>query len=508
MASAREIQYIIKARDEATAIFKKMGQEGSQAAQDIAKAFDIATNAGAKHEKQVSALSRWIREDKKEKREHNYLYKQGTEIVGAASIALALFGNTVGQANEKNKKLTDSLNAGFIGFQGISTALFMLPGPVGLVAGAIGGLAIAFAKLTSNTEAEAAAQEKVNKLFKEYYEGINLENTQKALIANEARLKLQEDRFKIAEAAKNSWDVESSSLAQLANKIADLTTSRSTEYKSAKNDYELGKQNVEILKIQVESLKQLEVVEMRRNVQKQKSKSDGPELRLPVESTEEKVRRMLAATHNLVDKTRMYNKDLEKAMKDVNTKVIQLEEEATARKAVETQARIIMIQQEIEAEMQSYDAHAKFGVQLNKVTNEAIRAYIARAVAAQLASVFESIPFPFNIIAAPAAGLAVQALLEELIPKFSRGTPRGGFLVPPGYPNDSFRVGVSSGERVNVTPASQVSNSNVTVHVHINAPGTTVSMVRKAVIEGMRQTGLKVDKFFADNSNNLSLSST
>jgi|GEM_PF-6703189 len=38
---------------------------------------------------------------------------------------------------------------------------------------------------------------------------------------------------------------------------------------------------------------------------------------------------------------------------------------------------------------------------------------------------------------------------------FASGTPAGGFVVPPGYPNDSFMVGLTSGERVFVQPAGE-----------------------------------------------------
>ena len=49
------------------------------------------------------------------------------------------------------------------------------------------------------------------------------------------------------------------------------------------------------------------------------------------------------------------------------------------------------------------------------------------------------------------------------------GQHGGTFIVPPGYPNDNFRMGVSSGELVNVTPANQVTN-NFNMSVHSNAP--------------------------------------
>ncbi len=50
------------------------------------------------------------------------------------------------------------------------------------------------------------------------------------------------------------------------------------------------------------------------------------------------------------------------------------------------------------------------------------------------------------------------------------------FVVPPGYPNDSFPMRVESGERVTVTPAGNTTNNSnsFTMNVHTNAPYSTL----------------------------------
>jgi hypothetical protein len=112
-------------------------------------------------------------------------------------------------------------------------------------------------------------------------------------------------------------------------------------------------------------------------------------------------------------------------------------------------------------------------------------------------------------VAANAAATAIIA--SETMPNFALGTPPRGFTVPQGYANDSYRIGVSSGEKVNVTPADrnggEGGGNRAVVHVHINAPGTPVEMVRDAVVEGLRQTGLTVDRYLVDHSRKFSLSS-
>jgi len=87
----------------------------------------------------------------------------------------------------------------------------------------------------------------------------------------------------------------------------------------------------------------------------------------------------------------------------------------------EIKARDDATKRMIDAGRWQYDANVAFGRQLENIVRDRIKQLIAEAVATQLAKAISSIPFPFNIIAAPAAGLAVQALMEKLIPSFEVG---------------------------------------------------------------------------------------
>jgi hypothetical protein len=79
----------------------------------------------------------------------------------------------------------------------------------------------------------------------------------------------------------------------------------------------------------------------------------------------------------------------------------------------------------------------------------------AQAIISALASVQPTVPA--GVAAAAIAGVVgaaqIALIAAQPIPKFSRG---GSFVVPPGYPNDSFPMAVESGERVTVTPAAAV----------------------------------------------------
>lgn len=72
---------------------------------------------------------------------------------------------------------------------------------------------------------------------------------------------------------------------------------------------------------------------------------------------------------------------------------------------------------------------------------------------------------------------AVQGLLNMVVPGsgdmfasvMQKGMATGGeFFVPPGYPNDSFIMGLSSGERVQVTPSGQPNNQEKLLMKMIN----------------------------------------
>ena len=73
--------------------------------------------------------------------------------------------------------------------------------------------------------------------------------------------------------------------------------------------------------------------------------------------------------------------------------------------------------------------------------------------------------------------------------EFQHGTPPGGFLVPSGYPNDSFTAGFSSGERIHVTPASgNITNNNsinMTVEIFASPGGDSVGSLMDKFVYGI-----------------------
>jgi len=58
-----------------------------------------------------------------------------------------------------------------------------------------------------------------------------------------------------------------------------------------------------------------------------------------------------------------------------------------------------------------------------------------------------------------------------------RASRGADFIVPPGYPNDSYPLLVESGERVQVTPRGQGGGDTYELHIHTSAPVTQETVV-------------------------------
>jgi hypothetical protein len=111
---------------------------------------------------------------------------------------------------------------------------------------------------------------------------------------------------------------------------------------------------------------------------------------------------------------------------------------------------------------------------------------------------------PNVVLAAITGGLAaaqIAVIASQKPPNFKQG---GDFVVPRGYENDTFRMNVSSGEHVSVTPAGKLS-SGPTVVINFNTPVPHGEWIKKSVEEGLRKTGLTASNYFVNNAHNISL---
>ena len=145
-----EVEFLFKARDEVSKVLNTLNAQIEQ------------TGAvSAKTARATSDLTRFVREQRTEQRLQNFLFREGAQAMGALSLGLSLFGSATSDANRAQKELSNSLNAGFLAFQGISFALSGLNPAIGLTLGAVAGLAAAMGEMNAQS---AASEKRVGEL--------------------------------------------------------------------------------------------------------------------------------------------------------------------------------------------------------------------------------------------------------------------------------------------------------------------------------------------------------
>ena len=101
---------------------------------------------------------------------------------------------------------------------------------------------------------------------------------------------------------------------------------------------------------------------------------------------------------------------------------------------------------------------------------------------------------------------AVGAIAAQPIPTFKEGTRPGGFIVPPGFSNDNFMIGVSSGEKVDVKTAGQQSDGRgeqqTIVQNFTFGHGWDENSVKNSIKNIMRKQGVRdINQAIRNNSN-------
>jgi len=157
----RQFQYGIGVDDKGSLVFNKFKKLVADGNREIEASTQRVIQGTKRHGEETNRLSEFIRKQRSEQREQNFLMRQGKDVIGAASVGLGLFSNTAGQSDETMKKLTNSLNQGFVTFQGLDFLLAAVPGPWGVAAAAIGGVA---ASLLSMGKESEEAQKKIHAL--------------------------------------------------------------------------------------------------------------------------------------------------------------------------------------------------------------------------------------------------------------------------------------------------------------------------------------------------------
>jgi hypothetical protein len=87
-------------------------------------------------------------------------------------------------------------------------------------------------------------------------------------------------------------------------------------------------------------------------------------------------------------------------------------------------------------------------------------AALLQAIVNTAAAIVEALPnIPLAILVGALGAIQIGVIAAQPIPKFAAGVR--DFVVPPGYPNDSYPIMVESGERVSVTSAAATGSSEM-----------------------------------------------
>jgi len=113
--------------------------------------------ARAKYEQYSSVSERaaaFRKEQIKDQRVQNFFFRETQQALGAVSLGLAAFNGAAGESSKQATMLSNSLNQGFLAFQGLDFLMAGIGGPAGAAVAAIGGVGAAM--LSMHQQAEQA----------------------------------------------------------------------------------------------------------------------------------------------------------------------------------------------------------------------------------------------------------------------------------------------------------------------------------------------------------------
>jgi hypothetical protein len=172
MPTSREIEYAIKMTDLASSTIEQIRARMGELNKDLKKAeiggqsfkaisselgilqdkLGIASTMSGQFGNKTQTLTGFIKDQRQEQRMQNFLFSQGKDVVGAMAVGLSIFSNASGGADSSTKKLTDSLNVGYVTFQGLDFLLAGVAGPWGLAAAAAAGVGAAIFSMSKESE--------------------------------------------------------------------------------------------------------------------------------------------------------------------------------------------------------------------------------------------------------------------------------------------------------------------------------------------------------------------
>lgn len=152
-----EVEYLLSARDEASATFKKFGNE-----------VEAVSAAYRKQQGEISRLSQFIREQRAEQRQQNFLFNEARNVVGTLTFATVALSEATGSTSKAVQDVNRALVAGYSAFQAANFAMSALKVSTGGVALAIQSVIGVGAGLLMFLEDSDEKTQKATESMKEY----------------------------------------------------------------------------------------------------------------------------------------------------------------------------------------------------------------------------------------------------------------------------------------------------------------------------------------------------
>jgi hypothetical protein len=188
----KQIELGLSLADEATATWNQFVNEVKAGTEEIGR-----------HGKQVSNLSSWIREQRKEQREQNFLFQEARNVIGTVTFAAIGLSEASGLMGDKMRAVNSAVVTGYSAFQALNFAMSALKvgtGAWGLAIQLAAGLAAGFATLlrgTGEAAQEASKQlEEYKRVAGEMAEGIGAKEAQAEISKFDILLSLSAKRLK------------------------------------------------------------------------------------------------------------------------------------------------------------------------------------------------------------------------------------------------------------------------------------------------------------------------
>lgn len=152
MAKTKTVEYTLSLDDLASSVYQKFVTAVQSGEVDISKAIKGSSGAFEEHGASINKVTQWIKQQRTEQRQHNFVIGQARDAVAAAALVTNLYSGTIGRQNASLQKTVGIVNSGVIAFQGLNAVTSFLPGPWSLLVSIGGGLAASILAMSNDAE--------------------------------------------------------------------------------------------------------------------------------------------------------------------------------------------------------------------------------------------------------------------------------------------------------------------------------------------------------------------